>query len=85
MLRRLARWGAALYIVLSLVIVLPFGINEQLRFHYLQLLAHWKSEFIAPTYVFLGDSITAGGRNWGWSISRNPLDAINLGVGGYST
>jgi lysophospholipase L1-like esterase len=85
MLRQLARWGALLYMAASLIIVLPFVANEQLRFHYVQLIAHWKSKLIPPTYVFLGDSITAGGRNWGWGINGNPLDAINLGVSGYTT
>lgn len=83
--RRLIRWGTSLYVAISLVIILPFAINEQLRFQYIQLLAHWNSRIVPPTYVFLGDSITGGGRNWGWSISGNPFDAINLGVSSYMT
>lgn len=69
----------------SLIVVLSFATNEQLRFHYVQLIAHWKSKSIPPAYVFLGDSITAGGRNWGWDINRNPLEAINFGVSSYTT
>lgn len=33
-------------------------------------------------YVFCGDSITAGGLNFGWRLDRHPFNSINMGQSG---
>jgi len=73
-----------LIIILSLsllfnVFLLPLLVNEYLRFTYSQTLAHWRSKFIPPNSVFLGDSITAGGRGF------NRSGDINRGSNGLLT
>lgn len=59
--------------------LLPILVNEYLRFTYLQTLAHWQSKLISPPVVFVGDSITAGGRSF------NDGSGINLATNGLQT
>jgi lysophospholipase L1-like esterase len=44
----------------------------------------WRSHFYAPSYVFCGDSITAGARCFGLSIGATPFSDLNLGESGYT-
>jgi lysophospholipase L1-like esterase len=46
---------------------------------------HWQAKVQAPSYVFIGDSITAGGGVWGWRLGCDSLSAINLGQSGLLT
>ncbi|MEA5620800.1 GDSL-type esterase/lipase family protein [Cronbergia sp. UHCC 0137] len=43
------------------------------------------SHFKNPDYIFIGDSITAGGRNWGLRLGLVPFSTYNLGYNGYTT
>ncbi|HTK33192.1 MAG TPA: GDSL-type esterase/lipase family protein [Candidatus Paceibacterota bacterium] len=63
--------------------MLALGFSEYSRFILTQTCIHWKAKFFPPKYVFIGDSITAGGRNWGWIMNRNPFSALNLGKSSY--
>lgn len=59
--------------------LVPVLVNEHLRFTYVHTLSHWRSKIDPPTYVFMGDSITAGGRMFArW-------DTINLASNGLRT
>lgn len=46
-------------------LLLPIAINQHLRRTYEFTLAHWKSKIISTDRVFIGDSITAGGGDFG--------------------
>lgn len=70
--------AVALAGALALVLA-PIAINTNLRWAYEQTLAHWLSKVRAPDRVFIGDSITAGGGDFGH------FGTINLGVTGAST
>ena len=79
-------WFVALgtYMIVSIPIVAVFLRSEYVRFVYLETVTHWYSKIAPIKYVFIGDSITAAGRNWGIRLSINPLSARNLGVSGYT-
>jgi lysophospholipase L1-like esterase len=64
--------------------LIPFAANEQLRFQYMQTVLDYVAKVVAPHLVFLGDSNTAGGGNWGWRVLGNPISAVNLGVSNYT-
>ena len=64
--------------------LIPFAANEQLRFQYMQTVLDYVAKVVPPRLVFLGDSNTAGGGNWGWRVLGNPISAINLGVSNYT-
>jgi hypothetical protein len=68
--------GASLLVNLLLV---PVLVNRHLAFVYTQTLAHWKSKLIPPDAVYIGDSLTAGGRGF------NRETDINLGSNGLMT
>ncbi|MES2308744.1 MAG: GDSL-type esterase/lipase family protein [Verrucomicrobiota bacterium] len=42
------------------------------------------SNYRSPEWVFMGNGITAGGRNWSLRFGLNPFNSINLGHIGYS-
>ena len=67
-----------LSLILNLAL-LPIVVNKHLRWQYAQTVAVWRAKIDRPTYVFLGDSITAGGRMFG------RLDTINLATSGLTT
>lgn len=75
------------FLIIWLIITLPvmtiLTFNEYDRFVLLETCVHWRGKFQPIDYVFIGDSITAGGRNWGWRLKHNPLAARNLGESGY--
>ena len=82
--RPVCRWFLLLWLVLTLPVVMVLVINSQTRFVFFETLAHWRSKVLPLKYVFVGDSITAGGRNWGWRLWHNPLAARNLAGNGYT-
>ena len=71
-----------------LLITLPSGAllfqSEYYRFVTLEQITSKISLFKSPEYIFLGDSITAGGRNWGLRLGLMPFYTANLGVNGYT-
>ena len=71
---------AAIYILFSMPVMLVFAKSEYVRFIAIQMVTNWKGKAIGISDAYIGDSITAGGRNWGV-----PFDAINLGGDGYTT
>ncbi len=92
---RIVRWRAFIlrwtkrtvfvgYIVVSLAIMVPFFVNQHLRFQYLEIVSHWHSKVGHTRYVFIGDSLTAGGRSWGMRLDRNPFASRNLAGNGYT-
>ena len=64
--------------------LIPFAANDQLRFQYMQTVLDYVAKVVPPRLVFLGDSNTAGGGNWGWRVLGNPISAINFGVSNYT-
>jgi lysophospholipase L1-like esterase len=71
--------------VLLLATLAPIAVNDHLADEYANTLAQYRSRLVRPNYVFIGDSITAGGSNWGWRLDRAPLSAISLASSGYVT
>jgi lysophospholipase L1-like esterase len=67
------------YILLSLPIVVLFCKSEYLRYVAVQMVANWRGKLSGLPAVYLGDSITVGGRNWG-----TPFGSINKGGNFYS-
>eukprot|EP01035_Chromulina_nebulosa_P063221 gene63221-biopygen46120 len=41
-----------------------------------------RADLIVSREALIGDSITAGGGNWGWRLSGDPLSAVNFGTNG---
>jgi lysophospholipase L1-like esterase len=56
--------------------------NSHFRFQFLEKLSYYHGKIFHTEYVFVGDSITAGGGSWGWRLDRNPFRARNLGSNG---
>lgn len=56
--------------------------SEYYRFITIQQITHKISPIFPPTWVFVGDSITAGGRTWSLKLGSGPFDSINLGADG---
>jgi hypothetical protein len=85
---RLGRYAVLVvfgYAFLATTVAVPVAINPTLRSNYFRLLAHWRAKIKAPGYVFIGDSITAGGGVWGWRLGYDPLSSINLAESGLVT
>jgi hypothetical protein len=61
------------------LLLAPVAINPYLRRVYGQTLAHWKSKIIAPDRVIIGDSLAAGGGDFG------RFGTINLASNGIVT
>ena len=78
MTQRTIRSALGISLALNLLL-LPLLVNSHLRFTYRQTIAHWQSKLFAPNVVFIGDSITAGGRSF------NDGSGINLGSNGLQT
>jgi lysophospholipase L1-like esterase len=72
-----------IWLIITLPVMTILALNEYDRFILLETCVHWRGKFQPIDYVFIGDSITAGGRNWGWRLKHNPLAARNLGEGGF--
>lgn len=78
------RWFLVVWFILTLPVVALLTINEYSRFILLEMTSHYVSKLHGLNYAFIGDSITAGGRNWGLRLSGNPFAAMNFGVSGYT-
>jgi lysophospholipase L1-like esterase len=78
------RWFFVVWFIFTLPIVAVLVINAQSRLIFLETLAHWRSKVVPIKYVFIGDSITAGGRNWGIRLWDNPLAARCLAESGFT-
>jgi len=83
--RFLTRSSLVMYVIVTVPFMTVFIKNDYARFVYMETVSHWYSRIRPPSYVFIGDSITAGGRNWGWRLHGNPLASRNLAGNGYTT
>lgn len=79
-LTRLLVSSLGAYFILSLPFALVIIKSEHVKFVITQTLSHWKGKTIGVSTVYVGDSITAAGRNWG-----RPLNTVNLAGDGYTT
>ena len=52
--------------------------SEYVRYLNYNLLAHRNEKLLGSNIVFVGESITAGGRNWSMRLGGNPFGSINL-------
>jgi lysophospholipase L1-like esterase len=69
----------AAYCFMTLPFVLVFLKSEYVRYVAIQMATNWRGKLIGVPFAYIGDSITAGGRNWG-----APLRTINLAGDGYT-
>jgi lysophospholipase L1-like esterase len=67
------------YLILSLPVMFVFSYSEYVRYVAVQMVTNWRGKLIGLPAAYVGDSITAGGRNWG-----APFEAINLAGSGYT-
>lgn len=74
-----------LYIFASLPLTMVFLGSDRLRFTYFEIISQVVAQVKPLKYVFIGDSITKAGNNWGWELERNPAISKNLAVNGYTT
>jgi len=74
----------SIYIVLTTPIMLLFATNWMFRYHFFNLMAHYRSKFAQPYTLHAGDSITAGAGHWSLLLGRNPFDSITLAENGYT-
>lgn len=73
-------WRLALAVSAALNLLLaPLAVNQHLRWTYTQTLAHWRSKVVRPDRVYIGDSLTAGGGDFGH------FGDLNLGESGLRT
>jgi hypothetical protein len=77
--QRIIRLTVGAYCILSLPLVLVSLKSEYVRFVAVQTVTNWKGKLNGISSAYVGDSITAGGRNWG-----SMLGAINLAGDGYT-
>ncbi|MDH7974660.1 GDSL-type esterase/lipase family protein [Sphingomonas sp. AR_OL41] len=66
-------------IALLCALLAPVALNTSLRWAYEQTVANWLAKAVPPDRVFIGDSLTAGGGDFG------RFGNINLGIIGAST
>ena len=75
------RWAVWTFLWVWLAMTLPMvtvlALNEYSRFPLMQTCAHWRNKVFGLDSVFIGDSITAGGRNWGWRLDSGLLSSRN--------
>lgn len=76
---RLIRVTIVAYGVLTLPTIFIFLKSEYVRYVAIQTATNWKGKLTGVQSAYVGDSITAGGRNWG-----TPLGAMNLAGDGYT-
>ncbi|MEL6927861.1 MAG: GDSL-type esterase/lipase family protein [Cyanobacteria bacterium J06600_6] len=74
-----------LYSLVSLPLTAVFLVSDRLRFTYFEIIAGGIAQIEPLKYVFIGDSITKAGDNWGWQLEQNPSISKNLAVNGYTT
>ncbi|MFG0289218.1 MAG: SGNH/GDSL hydrolase family protein [Rhodopirellula sp. JB044] len=72
-----------MYFFLTLPITALFLYDVHFRQHLFNYCIRQSNKIRPPKYVFVGDSITAGGLNWGWRLDRNLVAATSFGLHGY--
>ncbi len=83
--KKLSIYFLIIYFLISLPITSMFVFNEYFRFQFYQLVTHYYSKIHDINIVFIGDSITAGGRNW-LNVNKAGIgNAMNLAGNGYTT
>jgi lysophospholipase L1-like esterase len=82
--RFIKKSAMAVYLIISLPIVIVFFNSEYVRYINYQTVANWRSHFCRPTYAFCGDSITAGARSFDLKIGWIPFSGLNFGESGYT-
>jgi lysophospholipase L1-like esterase len=65
--------------------VLPFFVNEHLRYTYRATVSHYIAKVSPPRVVLIGDSIAAGARDWQVTLGAQRFSVINLGSNGATT
>ena len=71
--------AVAASLAMNVAFLVPTIVSDHLRWTYAQTLSVWATHFRQPRYVFVGDSLTAGGMMFG------RLDTVNLGSSGLTT
>ncbi len=86
--RQAYRWCKYTLITMYLITTFPSFVliiqSEFYRFATLEQITSKVSHFRKPEYVFIGDSITGGGRNWGLRLGILPFSTVNLSNNGYT-
>lgn len=80
--RKVAGFFLVGWFVLTLPVVGVLAFSEYSRFIMMQTCSHWRAKVFGSNSVFIGDSLTAGGRNWGLRLGTGPFSGRNLGVSG---
>ena len=78
-MKRWAIRSLVLLLVVETALLVPVAYSEYLRFTYTQTLAKWAAKAVPPKSVFIGDSVTAGGRSF------NDWRDVNLASNGLQT
>ena len=63
-MKRWAKRSLAMLLAVETALLVPLAYREYLRFIYTQTLAKWAAKGVPPNAVFIGDSVTAGGRGF---------------------
>ena len=77
---RFSTTALIVYFFLTFPFVAVATKNEYVRFVVTQTITHWKGKSLGVENIFIGDSLTAAGRNWG-----TPFKSVNLAGNGYVT
>lgn len=76
--------AAFAYLLLTLPLAALFIQSEYFRFLALEQVSWKLAKLRPPGIVFTGDSITAGGRNWGLRMGSHPFATLNLAGSDYT-
>lgn len=76
---RLIRFTVLGYCLISLPVMFVFLNSEYVRYVAIQTVTNWRGKALGIPTAYIGDSITAGGRNWG-----SAFRSINLAGNGYT-
>jgi hypothetical protein len=82
--KHIALAALSIYSVLALPIVLLFAGNWIFRYHFFNLMAHYRSKIKQPYTLHAGDSITAGAGHWALLLDNSPFSSITLAENGYT-
>lgn len=74
----------AAYCLATLPLVLLFVQSENYRFVTIEEISRKLAHLRLLKYVFIGDSLTAEGLNWGLRLGESRFSAVNLGAPGYT-
>lgn len=73
----------AIYVILSLPVVVIFLKSGYVRYICYQTVSYWRSHLCPPEYIFCGDSLTEGGQAFGLKIGAALFSDLNFGTGGF--